>query len=76
VPNGLRPVKNILSRKSIYSNIIYIIIQFYLQIAININTAGTPKAKGKHEDRPKHCTSFLSSGVTDVDIRDPALIEK
>lgn len=55
---------------------LYVIIKCYLQIAINISTAGTPKAKGKHEVRPKHCTSFLSSGVIDVDIRDPALIEK
>ncbi len=41
-----------------------------------ISAAGTPKAKGKHEFSPKHLTSFRKLGVKNVEIIDPAFIEK
>jgi len=47
-----------------------------IPIEINIRTAGTPKANGKQESWPKHCTDFLSSGVMNVDSNAPTFTEK
>lgn len=41
-----------------------------------ISIAGTPNANGKHESLPKHFTSLRKIGVKNVDVTDPALIEK
>lgn len=45
-----------------------------LPVATIIKTAGTPNASGKHESRPKQCTSCLSSGVKKDEARAPTLM--
>lgn len=43
-------------------------------MAVNMSTAGTPKANGKHVSLPRQCTLCLNSGVRHVDNKAPMLI--
>lgn len=43
--------------------------------ATTMRAAGTPKASGKQSFLPKHWTSSRKTGVKNVDIRLPALID-
>lgn len=43
---------------------------------IAMRAAGTPKASGKQSVTPKHSTSSLRIGVTEVEMKDPRLMAK